>query len=596
MVAGSAVMVALIAGAGVALWQASEARDQATRATALNTFVLSLIRQADPNASAQTKAADVAMLNAIEQRIDAEFKGSPDQLLQLRVTVGDAYRNRGEGSAAIRVYHRAVAAAAPKLPETDLRLLAARVRAADPDLIVSSSASEQLDRAIDVLRGKAKHDAAAADLMVDALRFRSLLSNVFGVPAFPDAEKRFDELNEALALAVRQSGAGSRAHLRAANALARLKAWADVQESVAILEQALASARARGDTTSAEYRAGSALFGASLCQAGRRSEGLALLEPALTEVSAMHGESSLQYERLLDSLDACSADPDDNLLTNADLLIRAYSAAAAREKPPSIALLRRADDVLDRMLHLHDMAAAEQYYRAAVANYPAILDQPLRERLTRDIEAKHVCILAQTGRPAAALEAAAPLFAAQGLDYARLGRHSGADLFLSACSSFAQRQLGRYDESIATTQAFLDRCLAMHREIRRCALGVTMLAHAQLDAGRPTDALATMLRLPERDRAFEGANWFPQLTYGRALLAAGRPAEALEMLGRSYSVWVRIGDSRNVRAAEVEYWFGRAWIAVGDVKRGRRMVTEAREILAKSPNATQRKLADQPVP
>ena len=38
--AGSAVLIALGIGLGVALWQANEARDQATRATALNTFVL----------------------------------------------------------------------------------------------------------------------------------------------------------------------------------------------------------------------------------------------------------------------------------------------------------------------------------------------------------------------------------------------------------------------------------------------------------------------------------------------------------------------------------------------------------------------------
>ena len=94
--AASAIVVALGIGLGVALWQGNEARTQAQRATALNTFVLSLIRTADPNASAQTKAADVAMLNTIEQRIDSEFKGSADQLLQLRVTVGDAYKNRGE--------------------------------------------------------------------------------------------------------------------------------------------------------------------------------------------------------------------------------------------------------------------------------------------------------------------------------------------------------------------------------------------------------------------------------------------------------------------------------------------------------------------
>ncbi len=72
--------------------------------------------------------------------------------------------------------------------------------------------------------------------------------------------------------------------------------------------------------------------------------------------------------------------------------------------------------------------------------------------------------------------------------------------------------------------------------------------------------------------------------------------EALEVLRRSYSVWLRMGDPGNIWAAETKYCFGRAWIAVGDVTRGRRMVTEAREILARSPNATQRKLADQPVP
>src|SRR5687767_6525128 len=49
--AGSAVLIALGIGLGVALWQANEARDQAARATALNTFVLGLIQQFDPRAS-----------------------------------------------------------------------------------------------------------------------------------------------------------------------------------------------------------------------------------------------------------------------------------------------------------------------------------------------------------------------------------------------------------------------------------------------------------------------------------------------------------------------------------------------------------------
>ncbi len=88
--AGAAIVLALGAGLGVALWQANEARNQASRATALNSFVLNLIRTADPNASRETKSADVAMLNTVEQRIDHDFKGSAAELLQLRITVGEA--------------------------------------------------------------------------------------------------------------------------------------------------------------------------------------------------------------------------------------------------------------------------------------------------------------------------------------------------------------------------------------------------------------------------------------------------------------------------------------------------------------------------
>ncbi len=124
MSAATAAVVALGVGLGVALWQAE-------RATALNDFVLSLIRQADPNASRQTRAADLAMLASIEDKIDREFNGSPDQQLTLRLTVGEAYRNRGEMMAARRVFQRAVDDAARQVAADDLALLTARVRASD---------------------------------------------------------------------------------------------------------------------------------------------------------------------------------------------------------------------------------------------------------------------------------------------------------------------------------------------------------------------------------------------------------------------------------------------------------------------------------
>ena len=47
------------------------------------------------------------------------------------------------------------------------------------------------------------------------------------------------------------------------------------------------------------------------------------------------------------------------------------------------------------------------------------------------------------------------------------------------------------------------------------------------------------------------------LAHGRALLANGRAAEALEPLRQSYGFWLG-HDPKSVWAAEAEYWFGQA--------------------------------------
>ena len=168
-------MVALGIGLGAALWQADqarqqaeEARNQAERATALNTFVLSLIQQFDPRASQASKAADLALLSSIERRIDAEFKGGADQLLQLRVTVGNAYRERGQLAAARRVYRRAIAEAETTLPANDVGLLKARVARAWFG-IADDEALQSIDTTIELLR---QSGPAGIEPLIDALLAR----------------------------------------------------------------------------------------------------------------------------------------------------------------------------------------------------------------------------------------------------------------------------------------------------------------------------------------------------------------------------------------------------------------------------------------
>ena len=341
MGAASAIVLALGIGLGLALWQGNEARTQAQRATAPNTFVLGLIRTADPNASTQTKAADVAMLNAIEQRIDAEFKGSPDQLLQLRVTVGDAYRNRGETAAAQRVYQRAVDEAAPVLPADDMQLLTARVRAADYNLIVSTAASDSLDGAIEILRGKG---ALGADLLIDALLIRDELSNFFGVPSFTLPAQRFDTLNEALGTASRYFGEGSRQQLKVVLPYAqRIYVFGEQVDAERLVDTALAQARVRTDgvISSTEYQDVNTERMTALCGTERGSEVLAKLWEAVAVARTAHGEHSLQLERQMDALGTCLNAVDDPSAGWMEEDI--YAIAAARERPPSTHLMRRAE-------------------------------------------------------------------------------------------------------------------------------------------------------------------------------------------------------------------------------------------------------------
>ena len=108
-------------------------------------------------------------------------------------------------------------------------------------------------------------------------------------------------------------------------------------------------------------------------------------------------------------------------------------------------------------------------------------------------------------------------------------------------------------------------------------------AAAQLDAGDLTAGLASANEVFEHQSEY---TFDPQaadlgIVLGRARLANGLAKEALEPLRQAYGFWLG-RDAKSVWAAEAEYWFGQAWIANGEVKRGRWMVAEAKRTLATS--------------
>lgn len=589
-----AFVLALGLGLGLAMWKGYEALQQARRATALNTFVLGLIQTADPNANAQTKAADLAMLRSIEERIDHDFRGSPDQVLQLRVTVGDAYRNRGESAAAIRVYERAVAEAALKLPADDLMLLTARVRSADDNLNVSMAASESLDGAIEILRSKGE---AGADILVDALLIRHALASDFGVPEFPRWDRRMDALQEALALALRYFGAGSRQHLRVLVHYPSVAATSErVIDALSALRDGLAAADARDDgaTSSPEYRDAGTAYAERLCETGRAREGMRMLSAARAALNAANGDTSLQLERLVAAIGSCENALDDVVERNA--VFEAYAIAAARERPPSTNLMRRAEHAQQRALDVRYFETAERYYLSAVENSQAIVDPLLRERLMRRVESGRICQLAYQGHLAEAETVAAKVLKAYEIDDAKSGRPVAGQDNVWNCLSFAQRQQGRYDEAIVTAGTYLGRCLKTEfKSARSCSRGIASKALAELDAGRPAEAMATLQQQPDLEQTLP---FMPdlQLAYARALLAAGRVPESLQIIRQAYAEVRARANAHDIDSTEVQYWLGQALIAGGELRAGREMVQQARPALAQSSLPSQRALAARPIP
>ena len=84
---------------------------------------------------------------------------------------------------------------------------------------MSTAASEQLDRAIEMLRRKAWRSDADDELLVDALLTRQELQLSYGLPANLPIERRLEAGREAQALAISRFGEGSRQHLRVVAAI-----------------------------------------------------------------------------------------------------------------------------------------------------------------------------------------------------------------------------------------------------------------------------------------------------------------------------------------------------------------------------------------
>jgi len=401
IVAALLATIALGVGLAVASWQAQQAREQAATAAAINDFVLSIIRRADPKASQLTRESDRVLLNAADERIKRELRSRPELQLKMRVAIATAYKNRGDIDEGARVLRSAIDHARGAVRADNLDLLAARVMFGQQMAAEAvrgrdyPEALQDLEQAIETLRALGK---AAIPLLVDGLVARVSLRSASESLDRASADR---ELRAALALALENLGPGDQRTLRAA---ARLAAslfsppTMPSQEALDLLEPVIRATieNARLAESDPDLIDAQALRGRMLCGLKRADEGLPLLERTLAVAESAHGVKGAIYRSTLYEYGIAQelAGKTDQAI---EAGVSAYALVAADE-PFASELRENYGMILARhLLVAHQPALAEPFLDEAAASVAAIESPQERANRMQLINGKRAWMLIEFG-------------------------------------------------------------------------------------------------------------------------------------------------------------------------------------------------------
>ena len=100
LAAGTAVLLALVGGLGVALWQAEHARGQAQRAQAVQRFIVQVFNASHPQQAQGQAISAKALLDQGSKRLSEELKGQPEVRAELHLEIGGIYNALGNNAQA----------------------------------------------------------------------------------------------------------------------------------------------------------------------------------------------------------------------------------------------------------------------------------------------------------------------------------------------------------------------------------------------------------------------------------------------------------------------------------------------------------------
>ena len=163
-------VIALIAGAAVAFWQAHQARLEAARAEQVKGFALSILESADIDSGAGAQTTAVQLLETARLRVEKELAGRPGMAAELMGAIGYGLLGQDRPVEAADVLRKAIALSSEANGPEDWRTVEAQVMYGEALYDLGKNAE-----AIALLRTAAKsaHRLGDAHAEIDALRWMS---------------------------------------------------------------------------------------------------------------------------------------------------------------------------------------------------------------------------------------------------------------------------------------------------------------------------------------------------------------------------------------------------------------------------------------
>lgn len=567
LAAVAAVLLALMTGLSAALWQSRRAEAQAQKAAAIGNVVISVIQQADPDASRHTRESDLVLLRTVEARVDRELKGRPNLRFALRLAVATAYRNRGDVKEAAEVLRVALRedGTSPRIAELDR--LRAKVMLGE----VTTDDDERarlLDPAIVKLRALGPD---AAPVLVDALLAKTpddILRN-------PGADQY---LREAFSVAKAQFGLRDERTLKAADHLAEMLGpgvLSQDAEAAAVLGPPFRAVESAGvlPPSNPVLLHAESTYGMILCALGRVSEGLPLLRETVRIAIAQRRDGQPLRVALLYLArgQRYAGQGDASIATLSSI----YALLASREPFGSRLRYYYGLDLSYALLQARRPLQAEPFIteeRAYRASLPAA-DQRLAQEVDFQIGYRRLGTLLRLGQYAAARRIGLVLlkqYRDQNAPYYEyVANIFMGDIFLAT---------GHPREALQAAQAALTYALQQGGAADDQAIHYAALARIELAQGNPAAALAITDKEHSRVSPADAddpdvADFY--LARGRALLALGRPAQARVPLARAHAFWSAFAPHSH-SAKIARYWYAKALSANREFIAAQRLRAPAR--------------------